>query len=397
MRRIKTIILSSAITIVITSVIIALMFSPSHNNRRGYFSTLFNDSSNHAVYSSSQKQKANNDISDGRNTLITKTVKEVSPAVVGITVTEIRQYRDVWSMDPFFRQFFGDRVYNQKVKGLGSGAIISSDGYVLTNDHVAGNAVEAIVTLTDGRQFNSKIIGSDQVSDVCLLKIDASDLPYIKFGDSDYIMIGEWVIALGNPFGLFDINDKPTVTVGVISSKDMNLGTIDNRAYMDMIQTDAAINNGNSGGPLVNADGELVAMNTLIYTAGSGSSGNVGVGFAIPANKIKRVIKELKENGKVDRNFWTGLSVQALDESIAKAYNLKSTSGVIITQVARNSPAYKAGLQVYDVILSINKTKVNNEATLIGVLQEFRTGDVIDVNILREDQKLTKKMKLEKK
>jgi serine protease Do len=299
------------------------------------------------------------------------------------------------SMDPFFRQFFGDRVYNQKIQGLGSGAIISPDGYVITNDHVAGNAVEATVTLTDGTQYEAKIIGSDPASDICLLKINAENLPYIKLGDSDDILVGEWVIALGNPFGLFDVNDQPTVTVGVISARGMNLGGLDNRYYMNMLQTDAAINSGNSGGPLVNAFGELIGMNTLIYTANTGSSGNVGVGFAIPVNKIKKVIEELKKNGKVNRDFWTGLSVQTIDPSIAKAYNLKSTRGVIITDVAKNSPAQKAGLAVYDIILSVDNIKVNNDNTLIGVLQEFRTGETVDVQILREDKTIIKKMRLE--
>jgi serine protease Do len=343
------------------------------------------------------RQSANDDISNSRNTVITKTVKEVSPAVVGITVAEIRQYRDVFSMDPFFRQFFGDRVYNQKIQGLGSGAIISPDGYVITNDHVAGNAVEATVTLTDGTHYDAKIIGSDPTSDICLLKIDAHDLPYIKLGDSKDILVGEWVIALGNPFGLFDVNDQPTVTVGVISATGMNLGGLNNRYYMNMLQTDAAINSGNSGGPLVNSLGELIGMNTLIYTANTGTSGNVGVGFAIPVNKIKKVIDELKDKGKVNRDFWTGLSVQTIDPSIAKAYNLKSSRGVIITNVVENSPASKADLQNYDIILAVDDIKVNNDNTLIGVLQEFRTGETVDIKILRDNDTIIKKMKLEAK
>ncbi|MCX7875449.1 MAG: trypsin-like peptidase domain-containing protein [Melioribacteraceae bacterium] len=341
-------------------------------------------------------QNKNELINNSRKSIITDVVKNVSPAVVGINVTEIRQYRDIWSLDPFWRQWFGDRVYNQKIKSLGSGAIISPDGYILTNDHVAGSAVEATVTLTDGRQFTAKTILSDPISDICLLKIDAKNLPYIKLGDSDNIMIGEWVVALGNPFGLFDVNDKPTVTVGVISATNMNLGSSNNRYYMNMIQTDAAINSGNSGGPLVNADGELIGMNTLIFTA-QGSSGNVGVGFAIPVNKIKRIVDELKSNGKVDRDFWIGLKVLTVDESLAKTYNLKSSRGCIITEISKNSPSLKAGLQVEDIILSINEYKINNENTLIGVLQEFRVDEIINVKVLRDDKELTLKLKLEKR
>jgi len=343
----------------------------------------------------SNNQDTDENISNSRNTIITKTVAKVSPAVVGINVTEIRQYRDMLSADPFWRQWFGDRVYNQQIKSLGSGAIISPDGYILTNDHVAGNAVETIVTLTDGRQVNAKVVGSDPASDVCLLKIDEKNLPYIKFGNSDDIMPGEWVIALGNPFGLFDINDKPSVTVGVISATGMNLGAADNRYYVNMIQTDAAINSGNSGGPLVNAIGELIAMNTLIYTAG-GSSGNIGVGFAIPVNKVKKVVEELKAKGKVDHEFATGLSVLTVDENVAKTYKLKVTRGVIITQIQAKTPAQKAGLQVEDIIIGINDFRVNDESSIIGIMQEFRAGDEIFVRLLRNNETLVKKMKLEK-
>jgi serine protease Do len=251
------------------------------------------------------------------------------------------------------------------------------------------------VTLTDGRQINAKVIGSDPASDVCLLKIEEKNLPYIKFGNSDDIMPGEWVIALGNPFGLFDINDKPSVTVGVISATGMNLGASDNRYYVNMIQTDAAINSGNSGGPLVNAIGELIAMNTLIYTAG-GSSGNIGVGFAIPINKVKKVVEELKANGKVNHDFWTGLSILRVDENVAKTYKLKTNRGVIITQIEAKSPAQKAGLQVEDIITGIDEFRVNDETSIIGILQEFRAGDEISVKILRDNEKLVKKMKLEK-
>jgi serine protease Do len=342
-----------------------------------------------------QRQLLNSDIANERQNIITKTVAQTSPAVVGITVTEIRQYRDMWSADPFWRQFFGDRVYNQQIKSLGSGAIISPDGYIITNDHVAGNAVEAIVTLTDGSHYNAKVIGTDHTSDICLLKIDAQNLPYIKFGNSDDIMIGEWVIALGNPFGLFDINDKPTVTVGVVSANGMNLGSSDNRYYVNMLQTDAAINSGNSGGPLVNAVGELIGMNTLIFTA-QGSSGNVGVSFAIPINKIERIVDELKSKGKVERDFWTGLKILTINEQLAKTYKLSASRGVIITEVQKNSPAQKAGLQIEDIIIGVDGFRINDENTLGGIIQEYRTGDDVNFKVLRDNKQLIKKMKLEK-
>jgi serine protease Do len=345
---------------------------------------------------SAQERKLTNDqITSSRNNLITETVKKVSPAVVGINVTETRIYRDPWANDPFWRQFFGDRSYTQPIKSLGSGTIISSDGYILTNDHVAGNADKTVVTLTNGNHYDAKLVGSDPVSDICLLKIDGENLPSIQTGNSDDVMIGEWVIALGNPFGLFEINDQPTVTVGVISAKGMNLDPVNNRYYLGMLQTDASINSGNSGGPLVNSIGELIGMNTLIFTGGG--AGSIGLGFAIPINKIKRIIDDIKKHGTIDRNFWIGMSAQTIDEGIAKYYKLPSTRGVIITNVERNSPANKAGIEVGDIISEIDGYKINNYQSLIGVFQEFRIGQTINVKILRDNESLTKKMTLVKK
>ena len=303
---------------------------------------------NYSLAQYQQKDEHNSDIANSRNNIITETVKKVSPAVVGINVTEIRQYRDPFGSffdDPFFKQFFNNRSYNEKVKGLGSGFIISPDGYIVTNDHVAGNATEITVTMTNGKHYKATVVGSDPITDICLLKVDASDLPYEVLGNSGDVMIGEWVIALGNPFGLFEINDKPTVTVGVISSTGMNLEPINNRYYINMLQTDAAINGGNSGGPLVNSEGEVIGMNTLIFTGGNGSQGSIGLGFAIPIDKIKRIISELKKNGKIDRDFDPGMRIQTIDEQIANYYNLDETRGVIITQVLPGSPAKKAGFK----------------------------------------------------
>jgi serine protease Do len=350
---------------------------------------------------STQNISANNKITETRRTVITETVSKISPAVVGINVTEIRQYRDPFFSpffdDPFFRQFFGgDRTQTRKVKSLGSGFIISSDGYILTNDHVAGNAVEVVITLTNGKHFNAKVIGSDPVSDICLLKIDEDSLPYILLGNSNEILIGEWAIALGNPFGLFDLNDKPTVTVGVISALGMNLDPVNNRYYLNMIQTDAAINGGNSGGPLVNSVGEVIGMNTLIISPGSGQ-GSVGLGFAIPINKVKSIVDELKENGKIERDFYTGIRVQNIDEAISKYFKLETTKGVIITRVENASPAAKAGLESGDIIVQIDDYKINNEQTLIGVLQEFRTNQTITLKLVRNNKEISRNLKLDRR
>jgi len=353
---------------------------------------------NYKIVNADQKIQAQQSITNSRQTIITETVKKVSPAVVGITVKEIRQvaYQTPFGDDPFFRRFFGDQVFNKEFTGLGSGAIISPDGYILTNDHVAGSADEITVTLSNGKHYPAKRIGTDITTDICLLKIDAENLPYIPFGDSDNILIGEWVIALGNPFGLFEISDKASVTVGVISATGMNLTPVNNRYYLDMIQTDASINQGNSGGPLVNSLGQLIGMNTLIFTA-EGSSGNVGIGFAIPANKLQKVINVLKKKGVFERNFWTGLRIHSIDKGIAKYYKLDDTKGVIITDIVKNSPASKAGLEVGDIIREVDGFRINNFETLKGVLQNYRTGETINLKVLRNNEYINIKMKLERR
>ena len=345
------------------------------------------------------RQQLNSGISTSRQTIITETVAKINNAVVGINVTEIREIQNPFFSpffdDPFFRHLFGDRSTRQKVSGLGSGFLISEDGYILTNDHVAGNATQIVVTMTDGKHYDAKIVGTDGTSDICLLKIEGENFPYLKLGNSSDILIAEWVIALGNPFGLFELNDKPTVTVGVVSALGMNLEPVQNRYYMNMIQTDAAINGGNSGGPLVNALGEVIGMNTLIFTAG-GSQGNIGLGFAIPINKVKKIVDELKDLGSIKRDFYTGLKVQNIDDAIAKYFNLENTRGVIVTGVQKNSPAADAGIEVGDVIIQLDEFKINNQTTLSGLLQEFRTNQTVTLKVVRGSDTKNLKMKLEK-
>ncbi len=372
------------------------------NSKLNLITTLDNSSHNQDVLFAqlqSQKDTNNDEISNSRRNIITETVQKVSPAIVGINVIEIREYKDPFSNlfdDPFFQRFFGNRgTYSQEVKGLGSGYIISPDGYIVTNDHVAGNATKITVTLTDGRTFDAKVIGSDSASDICLIKIEGDDLPYVSLGNSDDIIIGEWVIALGNPFGLFELNDKPTVTVGVVSATGMNLDAINDRYYLNMIQTDAAINGGNSGGPLVNSLGEVIGMNTLIFTAGN-NSGSIGLGFAIPVNKIKRITEELKENGSIDRNFEIGMRIQTIDEGIAKYYHLKNAKGVIVTKVYAGTPAERGDIEVGDIIVEIEGFKISNENSIFSVFHEFRAGQTITLKIIRDEKELTKTMKLVK-
>jgi len=340
------------------------------------------------------RQQVNENITDSRDNAITRTVKDISSAVVGINVTEIREYRDPFGNDPFFRQFFGDRSYKQEVQGLGSGFIVSEDGYIITNDHVVGNATKIVVSMTNGEHIDAEIIGKDSYSDIAVLKINKGGLPHIKLGNSEDVIIGEWAIALGNPFGLFEVNQKPTVTVGVVSATGMKLSSGENRFYRNMIQTDAAINSGNSGGPLVNSDGEVIGMNTLIYTGNSFAGGNIGLGFAIPINKVKRIVDQLKKDGKIDRNYNIGLRVQTVDRNIAQYFKLKNVQGVIVVNVEKGSPADKEGVKPEDIILSVNGEKIASDADFWGIITEMNIGDKIKLKILRSGEEIDKEFEL---
>ncbi len=343
------------------------------------------------------------DIPTSRRNAITEAVKKVRPAVVSINVTKVKKYiqHSPFGNDPFFSRYFpeiyGDRIIEQPIQSLGSGFIISEDGYVVTNNHVAGNAEEIIVVMSDGTQLTAKLVGSDHVADISLLKLDKKNLPFVKFGDSDNMLIGEWAIALGNPFGLF-VNNSPTVTIGVISAVNRDFSPMEGRVYEDMLQTDAAINPGNSGGPLCNAAGEVVGMNTFIYTGSSGSSGSVGVGFAIPSNYIKQIIEKIKNRGKGDSEFWTGLSAIDITPYIALGVHYNSTKGVIVNQIVKNSPAEKAGIELKDVILSLNGIDISNSQSVRYVLNslELLVGDKLKVKIWRNGKILEKVIILEK-
>jgi serine protease Do len=331
-----------------------------------------------------------------RQNAITRAVAKNSPAVVGINVTAVQQVtvRDPFSgffNDPFFKPFFGDRTYKQEVKELGSGFIISADGYIVTNDHVAGNATEITVTISGGKQLKAHVVGSDAATDICLLKVDGKDLPFVTLGNSDDVVIGEWAIALGNPFGLFEINDKPTVTVGVISATGMKLGRLENRYYRDMIETDAAINGGNSGGALVNSNGEVIGMNTLIL-----NTTYIGYGFAIPINKIKRVVTDLKKQGKkFSHEITAGFDVQPVDARIAQYLGMKQVQGVIVSDITAGGPAVAAGLKVGDVVLSVNGEKVNSDSDILSVMSELSPGDYLKFKVFRDHTTIDISLKLE--
>ncbi len=328
-------------------------------------------------------------VDDSRQNALTRAIERVSPTVVGINVTEVRERE----LDPFWRFFYGDRVFRENVSSLGSGWIMSPDGYIITNHHVAGSATKIVITMTNGEKYDAKLVGSDRVTDIALLKVDRrEDLPHLKFGNSDDVIVGEWSIAFGNPFGLFSNSAKPTVTVGVVSATGVDLDQKDGRVYRGMIQTDAAINSGNSGGPLVNSLGEVIGMNTVIYSPNQGS---VGLGFAIPINKVKRIVDILKNDGKIDRNFRPGFHVQAVNSAIARAYKLEKVEGVIVSDVDARGSAVDSGLEVADVILRANGEPLHSIESLQDLVEYSMRGDVITLEVLRNGKILTVDLKLQ--
>jgi serine protease Do len=346
----------------------------------------------------STREETTEQLHQGRRNAITLAIQKVSPAVLGINVTQVREFRSgnpFWLDDPIWRSLFPERVYFKPVENLGSGFIISADGYVITNEHVVHNATEIVATMTSGEKYTAQVIGADYYSDIALLKIDGVNLPFIDMGNSDSILIGEWAIALGNPFGLFKFGDQPSVTVGVISATNRDFTrTAEGRIYKDMLQTDAAINRGNSGGPLVNSESQIIGMNTFIWTEGGG--GSVGIGFAIPINRIKKIVDELKSSGGVNRNYWTGLSIQNLDKMIALSMNLENTDGVIVTDVEPSSPGERAGFQVGDVILAVNQQPVQNYNSVRSYLEneDLRVGDLLKFTVQRDAKQISLNLKL---
>lgn len=289
--------------------------------------------------------------------------------------------------DEFFRRFFDDffgelpqREYKQM--GLGSGVIIDPEGYILTNEHVVNDADKITVTLSDGREFKGEIKGKDSRSDLAIIKINAHNLPLATLGNSDNLKIGQWVIAIGNPFGFALQNPEPTVTAGVISAlhRSLGRGLSRDRDYNDLIQTDAAINPGNSGGPLANLKGEIVGINVAIFST---SGGYQGVGFAIPINNAKRIITRLIKGEKVLYG-WLGVTVQDLTEDLAKYFGLSDKNGVVVAKVLENSPAQKAGMKESDIITQFDNKTINNVRELLNAVAKTEVGRRVKVVVIRE-------------
>ena len=340
--------------------------------------------------------QTNQDLFASRQNAITRAVETASPAVVSVNVIEVQRFRysDPFAGDPWMEYFFGRRrsqIYERQVQSVGSGFIISADGYIVTNEHVAHNAAKITVAFIDGSTLEAQLIGRDEVTDIALLKVEPEEaLPFLEFSQSGLPIPGEWAIALGNPFGLFEASE-PTVTVGVISGVGRDFQPQENRIYRDMIQTDASINQGNSGGPLINALGEVIGVNTFIY---SRSGGSVGLGFAVPAFKAQEIINELRTNGKVDRSYQTGLLGVDVNTRIARALGMNQVSGFIVRDVEPESPAETAGFKAYDVILGFEGESVGNQLDLAARLSDFRPGDVVQFDVLRDGQMITLNMRL---
>ncbi|OGR19995.1 MAG: peptidase, partial [Deltaproteobacteria bacterium RIFOXYD2_FULL_66_9] len=310
--------------------------------------------------------------------------KEVSPAVVNISTTQVvkfnrpRMRNPFGPQDPFeefFHNYFGRMPREQKRKSLGSGFIVSPDGFILTNNHVVEKAEEVTVTLLDKEEFRAKVIGTDPKIDIALIKIDAKrKLPYVALGDSDKLDVGEWVVAIGNPFAL-----GHTVTAGIVSAKGRIIGS---GPYDDFIQTDASINPGNSGGPLFNLKGEVVGINTAIMQGGQ------GIGFATPIQLAKSVLEQLKDKGKVTRG-WLGVYIQKLTPEAAENLGISGKHGALVSDVTSGGPAEKAGIRSGDVIVGFNGKEIRDEHELPQAVASTKPGKTANVRLLREGKEMT--------
>jgi serine protease Do len=380
--------LSRSLLLILLGILIGAFFSSSRKEKESSGLQAIN---NPPVENSQAAET--DEITLTRRNAIVQAAEKVGPAVVSISVVQTRVVRESPLLSPFgedlFEEFWGrfsrPREYKQKIYSLGSGIVISEDGYILTNEHVISGAEELKVTLTSGMEYQGEVVGQDLASDLAVIKIDSKDLPFAKLGDSDDLIIGEWAIALGNPFGYLLDDPNPTVTVGVISAlnRDIKRDDEQERVYRGMIQTDAAINMGNSGGPLVNARGEVIGINTFIFSTSRGSE---GIGFAIPANRAKAIIDDLVKYGEVTR-AWIGVKVQSLTPLLASSLNLDEVRGVILSEVYDESPAQKAGLKRGDVITQVENKKIRDVSDWEDLTVFSRVGKPLNITFARKGVK----------
>ena len=331
------------------------------------------------------KREAVESIPLSRRSAIVTAAQRVSPSVVSVSVVATR----VVAVDPFgglFGDDFWDRFYppaqyRERVSGLGSGVIVDPSGTVLTNEHVIRNAEQITVTLTDGRQLPGKLLGSSSIYDLAVLKVAGTKLPAAPLGNSDQLVVGEWAIAIGNPFGFLLSDTQPTVTAGVVSAmhRDVKSEATDTGVYKNMIQTDAAINPGNSGGPLVNGDGEVIGINTFIFTKGGGS---LGIGFAIPINLARRVLDEIRSYGRV-RAAWPGMQVQQLTPLLARRLGFNDARGLVVSHVDPGGPAAKAGVRIGDRLRRVNGQTIETVDDAQKGIYGAAVGDQLELGLER--------------
>ncbi len=330
------------------------------------------------------------ELPNGAPTSFADLVDRVKPAVVSVQVqSTARMHLSEFGQPPFgpeFPFFFGEPNDGRPApmqQSLGSGFVVDPAGYIVTNYHVIDGAENINITLTDGRSLSAEIVGQDQKTDLALLKVDAEKpLPHVTFAKEQSVRVGDWVVAVGNPFGL-----GGTVTTGVVSALGRDLGA---SPYADFIQIDAAINQGNSGGPAFNLKGEVIGVNTAIFSPNGGS---VGIGFAVAADTAEDIIAQLREDGDVDRG-WLGVRIQEVTPDIALSLGLDGARGALVTDVFSGSPAAKAGLKVGDVILSLNKNKIDNVRMLSKEVARLQSGERADLDVLRNDQQKTLKFRV---
>jgi serine protease Do len=310
--------------------------------------------------------------------------EKVGPAVVKVEAEKVEKVSGLgpqqeWPFDDFWNRFFGqprDREQEMRTTAQGTGFFLSEDGYLLTNYHIVENAVKVKVSALQSKDYIAKVVGTDPRTDLALLKVEAKGLPFVQLGDSGQLKVGEWVLAIGNPYGL-----EHTITAGIVSAKGRQLGTGGNvPEYQDFIQTDAAINRGNSGGPLVNMKGEVIGITSNIF---SPSGGNIGLGFAIPANLAAKVLSQLKDKGRVVRGK-IGVTITPITEDEKDAFKLKDKNGALVNSVEPGGPAEKAGIKQYDIIVEVNGEKVNDPNELKFKVADIEPGKKVNIKAIRD-------------
>ncbi|MEX2600814.1 MAG: trypsin-like peptidase domain-containing protein [Balneolaceae bacterium] len=326
------------------------------------------------------------EIGSSRRNAITRAVERASPAIVSITVTGVVERRSS-VQEEMLRHFFWQNLPREYTfQNIGSGFIISEDGLIVTNQHVVGNGdYDIVIATTDGNTYDGKLLGTDGLSDLALIKIESNEpLPYVEFSDSEEVIVGEWAIAIGNPFGLFE-DGRPAVSVGVISAKNRDFRPDPNnpRVYMDMIQTDAAINRGNSGGPLLNSEGRVIGVNTFLYTGGT-SAGFVGLGFAIPSNRVEKIVNQLLTAGQVALDYDPGMEFTAMTEELIYRYRLPTMHGLLVTTVNKDGPAFECGVMPGDIITRIGEERVISDMHAWALLREYDEGENMELQIWRD-------------